>query len=319
MHLPPLDVAVYPVLTMAHGSCLGESAPNSSTIINTSSSMISDKALISGNPKAYMEAILRSVFRSDKMNVEQAESHLGRHHHVCLAKTTEGSMFVLKFPPYYPQRALRHERYNLETEYKTLEMLHEHRNLPIPVVYKYAPSGAHRLPFLLKSCISGTKLSELLPCLSTDEKAAIDRTLGTHVRSITTIASTAFGRMHMVSANKGTRSWREAFHYLLESAIRDCEDMLVTLPYDMIRDVIAQHISSLDEVRTPCMVVMDVCDPQKVLIDERTKQVNGLLGFSDVIWGDPMLACVSNGNDAFFEGFGEEPPRAGAQYVRYLM
>ncbi|KAJ4291094.1 hypothetical protein N0V90_010292 [Kalmusia sp. IMI 367209] len=170
------------------------------------------------------------------------------------------------------------------------------------------------------SYMPGRKLSDVLPYLSTNERNTIDRTLGTYVRAITTLDCTAFGLTHKVFANKGTKSWREAFRTLLESALRDAEDMLVTLPYDSIRSWIEQHIRCLDDVRIPYMVAMNVCDPQQVLVHEQTKQVTGLVGFSNVIWGDPlMLECIANGSDAFFEGYGERPPRAGAPYARQLI
>lgn len=160
----------------------------------------------------------------------------------------------------------------------------------------------------------------MLPYISAHERGTIDRTLGSYMRTITMLSAQQFGMTHNVFANKGSRTWHEAFRALLESALRDCEDMLVTLPYDSIRYYVEQHIHTLDEVRTPCMVATDMCDTHNVLVHEQTKQVTGLVGFSNVIWGDPlMIEAISNGSDAFFEGYGERPPRAGSPYVRQLM
>jgi hypothetical protein len=103
-------------------------------------------------------------------------------------------------------------------------------------------------------------------------------------------------------------------------ALRDGEDMLVTVPYDSIRYYVGRHSAYLDEITEPRLVALNVCEPQNVLLDEHTKQVTGLVGFSNVIWGDPLMSGgIANGSEAFFEGFGECPSRVGGAKVRQLM
>lgn len=148
----------------------------------------------------------------------------------------------------------------------------------------------------------------------------IDRTLGYHVRSLTTLSANQFGMAHRVFADRGCKSWRDAFLALLEAALRDAEDMLVTIPYDSIRYYVAKHSFALDEVTEPRMVAVDVCQPDNVLIDEYTKHVTGLVGFSNVIWGDVLMSGgLADGSEAFFEGFGECPARTGSVRIRMLM
>jgi hypothetical protein len=123
-----------------------------------------------------------------------------------------------------------------------------------------------------------------------------------------------------VFAKKGNSSWREAFLALLESALRDSEDMLVNVPYDSVRYYVGQHSHFLDEVTEPRLVALHACDPQNVLIDEHTKRVTGLVGFSNVIWGDPLMSGgIADGSEAFFEGYGECPSRTGGVKARLLM
>jgi hypothetical protein len=125
---------------------------------------------------------------------------------------------------------------------------------------------------------------------------------------------------HRVFGNRGCKSWREAFLALLEAALRDTEDILVTIPYDSIRYYIAKHSNVLDEVTQPKLVALNVCNPDNVLIDQQTKRVSGLVGFSNVIWGDALMSGgFSAGSEAFFEGFGECPARTGSVKIRMLM
>lgn len=170
------------------------------------------------------------------------------------------------------------------------------------------------------SYVPGQPLSKLSPCLSAGERKSVDRTLGYYVRTLTSLSATQFGSTHRVFAKKGDSSWRESFMALLEAALRDAEDMLVTVPYDSIRYYVGRHAQYLDEVREPRLVALDVCEPQNVLLDEQTKQVTGVVGFSNVLWGDPLMSGgVANGSEAFYEGYGECPSRTGGVKSRLLM
>jgi hypothetical protein len=126
--------------------------------------------------------------------------------------------------------------------------------------------------------------------------------------------------MHRVSDLKGCESWREAFLALLEAALRDAEDMLITIPYDNIRYYINKHSQVLDDVMEPRLVALNVCTPDNVLVNESTKQITGLVGFSNVIWGDSLMSGgIANGSQEFFEGLGECPIRIGSVKSRMLM
>jgi aminoglycoside phosphotransferase (APT) family kinase protein len=322
MHLPPLDVAVYPVVSMSHGRQGGRSTRASSTISSSSSTSSTSSNTCSITPDfSSIQKVIRHVFRSSKITVQQAERLQGRLHQVYLTKLADGSALVLKCPPIRNTRTLRHEKHTLETERKTLETLREYTQLPVPQIIKYdSQGGALGAPFIMMSHIPGRRLSELSTCLTTIERNSIDRTLGACVRNLTTLSATQFGLTHRVFAKKGSSSWREAFLALLESALRDSEDMLVNVPYDSVRYYVGRHSHFLDEVTEPRLVALHACDPQNVLIDEHTKRVTGLVGFSNVIWGDPLMSGgIAHGSEAFFEGYGECPSRTGGIKARLLM
>jgi len=317
MHLPPLDVAVYPVVTLGHGGHGGSLAQPLSRF-SPSSTFRSG----AGNPDfSSIQKVIQKTFRSSRIAMQQVERIQGRFHQVYLIRLADGSALVLKCLPNHTIRALRQEKHSLETERKTLETLHEYTHLPVPQVLKYDSHGGNfGSPFLLTSLIPGRTLSDLSPHLSGAQRAAVDRTLGSHVRTISALSATQFGMTDRVFAQKGSSSWREAFLALQESVLRDAEDMLVTVPYESIRYWVGRHIHRLDEVTEPRLVAFNVCDPQNVLIDERTRQVTGLVGFSNVIWGDPLMnGGIADGSDAFFEGFGERPGQSPGVQARLLM
>lgn len=322
MHLPPLDVAVYPVVTMSRGTYATRPLRPSSTASSTSSSSsASSRSSTTSLAFSSIQKIIRTVFRSSKIEVLQAERLQGQLHQVYLTTLKDGSYLALKCPPPSNVRLLRHEKNLLETERTTLETLHEYTQLPVPQVIKFdIQGGALGSPYLMMSCISGRTLSEIAASLTSSERRNIDRTLGTHVKALTALTATQFGMTHRVFAKKGCNTWREAFLALLEAILRDAEDMLVTIPYDSIRYYIGKSSRYLDDVTQSRLVALHACAPQNVLINERTKQVAGLVGFSNVIWGDSLMSGgIADGSDAFFEGLGECPARVGSVKARLLM
>lgn len=320
MHLPPLDVTVYPVVTMSHGRHNGQFTRTSSEISSSSSASFTSTCSVTPDFLS-IQTVIRHVFRSSRITVLQAERLQGRIHQIYLTKLADGSSLVLKCPPIRKTRTLRHEQHALETEWKTLETLREYTQLPVPQIIKYdGQGGALGAPYIMMSHLPGRRLAELSSSLTADERKTIDRTLGSCVRNLTTLSATQFGLTHEVFAKKGSASWKEAFLSLLESVLRDSEDMLVNVPYDSVRYYVGQHGHFLDEVTESCLVALYACDPQNVLIDEHTKRVTGLVGLSNVIWGDPLMSGgIADGSEAFFEGYGESPSRTEGVKARLLM
>jgi hypothetical protein len=158
------------------------------------------------------------------------------------------------------------------------------------------------------------------PYLSVTERAAIDRSVGAYFHSLTQIKLRSFGPTSKVYADQGSETWSQAFRTLLESALRDAEDVLVSLPYDTIRYYAGAHNSALNEVLEPKLVPLDAGKPSKILLDERRRYVVGLLGFSNVVWGDPLLAGVfDSGSEAFWEGYGGRPDDSAGYRIRRLL
>jgi hypothetical protein len=308
MHIPPFDMAAHPVVTMSHGR-YGHSARSRSS--SSTAARSPDFSSI--------QKLVRSIFRSSRLSIVQVEHLPSRLYQVYLLRLTDGTSLVLKCPPPPNTRLLRHEQRSLEGEAKILEALSSNTQHCTPICIDHEPRGRSLgSPHLLLRCVPGKRLSEL--SLSAGYRRVVDRTLGAYVRSITSLTADTFGLPHRVFAGTGSPSWRVAFLSLVESALRDAEDMLVSVPYDSIRQHMARYGRLLDEVTEARLVPLDVGDPENVLVDEQTKQVTGLVGFSNAVWGDPFMATVFEGaSTAFLEGYRECPARVGSARIRLLL
>lgn len=325
---PPPDMAIYPVTNMSRGSYAVKpvrscTIASSASTSSASSSSSTASAQITGTTLdiSSIQQLVRTVFRSSKLTIQQVEVFQGHLSQVYHTKLADGSSVVLKCPPVHNVRLLRHEKHFLETERKTLEMLSQYTQIPVPqlVVYDCHGESLGR-PFLMMSHMPGRRLSELGPYLTASERSTIDHTMGTHVRALSALSATQFGTSHRVFAKKGNSSWREAFLALLEAVLRDAEDMLVNTHPESIRYWIGKHAHHLDKVTEPRLVAPNVCNPENILVDEQTKQVVGLVGFSNIIWGDPLMSGgMADASQAFCAGLGEGPLRAGPERIRMLM
>ncbi|KAH6637762.1 hypothetical protein C7974DRAFT_432619 [Boeremia exigua] len=322
MLLSPLENTAFQTFTMSRGAYASRPPRPSSTVSSTSStSSTSSRTCAVSLDFPSIQKLIHTVFRSTRITVEQAERLQSRIHQVYLAKLADGYSLVLKYPPPANVRLLRHEKHTLDSEVRALETLHQHTQIPVPRIIKYdSHGGQFGSPYLMLSHLPGRRLSQVSSRLTAAERSTIDRTLGSYVRCLTTISAQQFGMSHRVLENRGSQSWSEAFFALLEAALRDAEDILVTIPYDSIRYYTTKHSHVLDEVTQPRLVALDVCSPDNVLIDESTKKITGLVGFSNIVWGDVLMSGgLADGSEAFFEGFGECPLRTGSVKIRLLM
>ncbi|KAK3375982.1 hypothetical protein B0T24DRAFT_212011 [Lasiosphaeria ovina] len=139
----------------------------------------------------------------------------------------------------------------------------------------------------------------------------------------------------------GAATWTMAFHSMLESVLRDGEDMAITIPYSAIRRQFQRLSHFLDSVSVPRLVAIDGTNESVILVSEPADggsapqtvfttsidtslkgksavdnknaldesksnlRVCGLRDWSNCIFGDPLLATVfSEGpSESFLEGF----------------
>jgi aminoglycoside phosphotransferase (APT) family kinase protein len=276
------------------------------------------------SPEFYaFQRLIRDVYHSTTLNLQNVERLQGHLHRIYTLRSADKSAFTLKCSPSRDTHLLRHEVKSLETEAKVIALVKGSTRVPVPqrISYDSHANNAIGAPFLLSSHITGISLADMGPYLSASDRCEIDRMLGSYMYSISRIRERSFGLFHRVNAGTGHGTWSEAFQSLIESVLRDAEDMLVTLPYEAIRYEVSARKTLLDQVSEPKLVAMEAGEPQNVLLDQsRRRQIVGLLGFSNVVWGDPMLASVcSNASPEFWDGFGGKPPQDCGQRVRELL
>ncbi|OTA95974.1 hypothetical protein M434DRAFT_68348 [Hypoxylon sp. CO27-5] len=165
----------------------------------------------------------------------------------------------------------------------------------LPILIVHSPSlielGA---PFNLFEQPKGVPISRLPTPLTTSEKKSVDLQRGQLVRLLSSFESpnglfgpvTAIinsqvpstdvsGRRLVVFTNRGTTSWRQAFHGLLEAVLRDAEDMAVTFSYEPIRGYFSRLGYVLDGVTTARLVVLDASDESNILLLKSSKPNEG--------------------------------------------
>ncbi|KAL2115013.1 hypothetical protein VTJ04DRAFT_10676 [Mycothermus thermophilus] len=123
-----------------------------------------------------------------------------------------------------------------------------------------------------------------------------------------------------LSATSGADSWRVAFQSMLESVLRDGEDMMVAMSYATIRRHVKRLGYVLDEVRRARLVVLDGGEAGNVLVVDDDdgmetegeggwRRVTGLRSWGRAIFGDPLLAGVWSDpleggvGEGFMDGF----------------
>ena len=248
------------------------------------------------NPQAFrLQEIIRQTMLYPSIAVGRVEEFPNHLHDINIIHLSNGSRLALKISPSPAAQLLRHERHMLDNEALTLQAL-ARSNLPIPRMFKYDPTSS-RLgsPFVLTTFLPGESYAKLQKSMTATERAGIEpqmRLLNAAISQYVPPATSSFGPVAMVAANRGFNTWGEAFKEMLESVLMDAEDRLVNLPYCRIRDELAKHRSVFDVVREPCLVVLGLSDPRNILIDRHTNSVTGLLDFGRALWGDWQIGAT---------------------------
>lgn len=165
---------------------------------------------------------------------------------------------------------------------------------PSPSIFEFKTSlprvikhGRAKIPndveFLLTKRVQGAVLSSTVNPLSKHQQRCIDFQIGKLIHNLSSYQSPSgqFGiasavleadiqhKNNTVSQTAGAKAanipaftcWSEAFLSLLESVLRDAEDIAVSLQYEKIRQNASRFKDVLDEVTVPSLVVLDAGEP----------------------------------------------------------
>lgn len=199
----------------------------------------------------------------------------------------------------------------------------------IPKMLKHSSNNREMaLPYTIFEPTAGKTLSALSVYLSLPDRRLIDKQVGSLTRSLASLTSPngTFGTAARVLPDpfkqsppsaplgSGSSTWSEAFNTLLESILRDGEDMAVLLPYDVVRSHYQRLSWRMDAVKLPRLVLLDLGE-RNVMIENGMKEgsshiptgslkLTGLRNWSQGVFGDPLLSNVfENPSEGFMEGW----------------
>lgn len=236
-----------------------------------------------------LRKIIQTTFQSTRLVVQCVEDLPNHLHQVRLLHLSNGSRLVLKVDPPASVPLLKHERQALETEALALSLL-DQSGLPIPSIVRHERSGkVLGSPFLITTSLRGLSLAEALPVMNRSDRLAIERQISILEMEIAQHVSPTYGPMPLVCSGQGHVTWREAYKAMLESVLKDAEDVFLNLPYSQIREQVARTEGALDEVQEARLIVLGLGDAENILIDERTNEITGIIDFNNTLWGDAEM------------------------------
>ena len=236
-----------------------------------------------------LRKVIQTTFQSTRLVVQYIEDLPNHFHQVRLLHLSNGSRLVLKVSPPASVPLLKHERQALETEALALSLL-DQSGLPIPSIVRHEKSGKSLgSPFLITTSLRGLSLADVLPIMNRSDRLAIERQISTLEMEIAQHVSLTYGPMPLVSSGQGHVTWREAYKAMLESVLKDAEDVFLNLPYSQIREQVARTEGALDEVQEARLIVLGLGDAENILIDERTNEITGIIDFNNALWGDAEM------------------------------
>lgn len=234
-------------------------------------------------------------------------------HKTYVLTTASGDFYMLKTLPPSGTRLMRRETKCPTHEIHVINLL-KRSGVPIPRVFAHDSSGQNNLgaPYVLRDYLPGVSLKAVAHKLTSLEVGQIDYRIGNFMRIVNSQTQPQFGLASKVMAGKGCSDWRTAFHKLFESVLRDAEDVFLSLHYESIRGWMNYFLPKLDVVREARLVPLRSGSHNTIIMDEGSKTILGIVGWEEVVWGDPALGeSFENPSASFWHGYG------GTHHVLY--
>jgi aminoglycoside phosphotransferase (APT) family kinase protein len=197
----------------------------------------------------------------------------------------DGRAVVLKIAPPPAVEVLTYERGAMATELAALRLIAERTDVPVPAVefddqsHELCDAGYFFMPY-----VDADNLGIARAGLPAAELDAYHEALGAANRKLNSISGAGFGPL----AGPFRESWRAVFTAMLEELLRDGARRKVDLGWDyaVIREVVAEHADSLDEVTRPAFVEWDLWDGN-VMISGGA--IVSILDHERAFFGDPLI------------------------------
>ena len=219
----------------------------------------------------------------------------------------DGKKVILKIAPPADAEIMSYEKNIMRTEVKTMRLVKEKTNLPIPYIYYYDDSKTVcSAEYFFMEKIDGISYASIKESLSDEERSKIENQLGIYNLAINEIAGEYFGYDGQ-KESQGS-SWKEVFVKLINDLLRDGEKKKVDigLPYEKVREFIHRFASNLEPVTTPHLAHWDLWDGN---IFVENGEITGIIDFERAMWADPLIEHyfkeIDKTSEAFLSGYGK--------------
>jgi aminoglycoside phosphotransferase (APT) family kinase protein len=219
-----------------------------------------------------------------------------------------GRDVVLKIAPPPQVEVMTYERGAMAIELAALRMIEEQTEVPVPHV-DFADQ-THELcdaDYFFMPYIDADNLGIIEATLPRPARQAYGEQLGALNRELNSIRGGWFGPL----AGPGEVSWRRVFTRIVEDVLTDGERRAVDLgfDYDLVRAVLAEHESVLDEVTEPRFIEWDLWT-SNVMVRDGT--IVCIIDHERALYGDPLMEAgfvasllpAFGDSTAFMRGYG---------------
>lgn len=231
----------------------------------------------------------------------------------------DGYEAVLKIAPPSGVEVMTYEQGAMGIELAALDLIGKHTDVPVPRV-DFADRSRELCDadWFFMAYVDADNLAVVGPELLPRELAEYKEQLGAANRQINSIRGTAFGPL----AGPGDVCWRRVFTDIVEDVLVDGERRRVDLgwDYDTVREVLADHAASLDEVSEPRLVEWDLWDGNVLVRDGKIACV---IDHERAFFGDPLIEhgfagtqMAAFGDPTFFMRGYRQPPLTETENVR---
>jgi hypothetical protein len=240
-----------------------------------------------------MQAFISRILPAANVESVTALPAVSRVQRVYKVTLSDGALLVLSLPPPPMMRLLRSETAPVTLEAAVLQWIARQLRLsdgPNTNLQDYLPQlitnevdDETSIEYNLTRPTKGTAISSLSTPLTTSERKSLAYQVGSLIRQFSSLESTSrrFGRAIAVLSSQiavrnaeltrtpelgSGETWSAAFHSLLEAALRDGEDMAVSINYSAIRRHFQRLKHVLDGVTIPRLVVVDAADDSNIMV-----------------------------------------------------
>lgn len=271
-----------------------------------------------------IEKIVYQVYQSPSISVGEIVPLPGHQHpiyRITLSSTLpayHGVTLILKLSPPFQSTQITYQQEALRTESLILGIVGADGVIPTPscIRSEMQPQTIDS-PFLLTTRLPGACLRNVDYTFTASDRNDIDRQLGFFMYKISRQRLPVFGHPLQVASGAAHNSWHQAFMSILDALLVDAEDMMLSLPYAQIKQHVNRLSPVLNGISDARLVMISLGSPESVFVDETTKEVTGILDFSNVVWGDPLFARMfTSPSPAMLEGFGRPVATYGPERLR---